>query len=264
MSNRTLTAVVGGLLVIGLSGAAAYVGARLAQPADQRTDADIALEHIDQRLDEIGNDVFILKSEQRQLMLTVERIDAFTFDLGERIGALERGAVTAAPITEPDGVVETSDPDEADEDSSQPLGPEEIAAQNLDVDTGHLRLMFGMYADGTEKGARNRSTQGRMEGRQLAGELGLDPEVSRDLIKLWEEHIQSLGAEIGPFVSAGPEATDGDQVKTRFQELETALDAKVEKLLSEDQLVIYRREIRARRARRDRVLDTWNEERLNR
>lgn len=276
MSNRTLAAaVVGGVLVIAGSGFAAWMGVQLAQTPGEPTAVESSLERIESRLEEMERLEFVAQQDRRDLEQRLTRLESQGVDFADRLIELERRP--AAPPTEETTapVAPVEDDTSDDEGYDGPTTVEELEAHiaekqaefadsNLQVKSKQLELLFGMYADTSPKGERNRSTQGRMEGRQLAGELGLIGEEAQQVIDAVEEHHVSLGPVIGPYVAEGRESVDGELVAEKFQELDAKLDEKLLALFDEKQQEIYRLAVESRRRLRDQVLELWDDERLNR
>jgi hypothetical protein len=268
MSERSPAAsILGAAVVVALSGAAAYFGARMARqdaepaaPDEERRPAVEDSATADARDRRIG----YLEKRVELLEDGVRTLTAMKTAADERVG----GATTAPAPSAPDALKpRAADPEAPRAAPFDPSDRDAVVARMTEayrvMQRNRVVGQMAAYADPSRDAAANRVAQARADALALMAVLEVRGDDVRDqLVKIFTERLDSAARDIGPIVRDGLERTDIATVRARLKDLDAETDKKLRALFDETTWKRYEPNAQAARQSTEAVLDEFEKARL--
>jgi len=271
MSDRTLaSSILGGAVVVIASGAAAFLGARLArrdapnEPTENETapaSADPAVgEGVDRRISYLEKRVEMLEDAVRTATELGKHDDL-------RIGGAPPVATQAPKVAD---VAAPAKPEDQVKPKEKPLDvedKEDVIARFQGTyranQRGRLIGEMALLADTSRDGPANRAAQALGDAHTLMASLGLRGDAVRDkFVAVFKDRLDAGARDIGPIVRDGLERTDIATVRARLKAIDAEADRRLREILDDDAWKRYEQIIAAPRQATDAVLDEFEKARL--
>lgn len=274
MNDRSpARSILGGAVVVVLSGAAAFVGTRLArdEPAapsapGPRPAADSAtVDALERRIGYLEKRVDLVEETSRTALELARLLD-------ERMRAAPGTHPPAAPATSPapDGTAPSRstgdpaakpEPDRDDGADGQMARLREIAKTTT---RGRVVHTMTLFADATREGDANRAAQANAEAAALINRFGLDGDAVEDKIrKVYADEWAAGARDIGPIVHDGLGKADVATVRQRLRGLYEETDRQLRPFFDDETWKQYQDAAAGMRKAGEAVLDEFEKERLS-
>jgi hypothetical protein len=274
MNDRSpARSILGGAVVVVLSGAAAFVGTRLAReetappaaPGARPATDPSAVEALERRLGYLEKRVDLVEETSRTALELARLLD-------ERMRSGPGTAPKAAPSAEPStGGSKTSNAG----GGTTPPKPEPDRDDGADGQMAHLREIaktttrgrvvhaMTLFADASREGDANREAQANAEALALINRFGLDGDVVEDKIrKVFADQWTSGARDIGPIVHDGLGKADIATVRERLRGIYAETDKRLRPFFDDETWKQYQDAAEGMRKAGETVLDEFEKERL--
>lgn len=265
--------ILGGAAVVLLSGAAAYVGSRLAHedpvPAPESSRAgseSAAVEALERRLGYLEKRVDLVEESSRTALELARLLD-------ERMRAAPapvRGT-TPGDATSPDGPRSSNANGAAAKGEPAPeaddgAGGQMATLREISRSTTRGRVVHAMslFADASREGDANREAQSNSDAMALINRFGLDGDVVEDKVrKAFADEWAAGARDIGPIVRDGLAKADIATVRERLRALQAETDRRLRPLFDDTTWKQYEEAVAGSRLAGEAVLDEFEKERLS-
>jgi hypothetical protein len=268
MSQRSLaSSILGGAVVVLLSGVAAYLGARMgrqnastAEPSEPAaSDVDPATrDAIDRRIGYLEKRVDVVEDTAHTALELAKSREEHVGGATVPPAARDAGPDAQKPRG-PDADQRPAPVDPTDRDAV-------VARMTAAYRVNKRNLVVGQmaaYADTTRDAAANRNLQANSDARELMAVLDLRGDDLRDqLAKIFRDRLESAARDIGPIVRDGLERTDIATVRSRLAAIDAETDRKLRALFDDATWKRYEPNAAANRQTTDAVLDEFEKARL--
>jgi hypothetical protein len=256
-------AILGGALVVVLSGVAAYVGASLAgsgtPPAAPPREPPRATtgEWNDRRTNDLERRVELVE-EMARTALDLARAKAGT-EPAKPAGPAEEPAPSESGGRRPDAA-EPPAPAPNDGPDSQMEALKAIARSTAKARVVHR---MNLFTDATEEGIAARRAQALSEARALLHVYALKGETAQNEVRGACQELYDKGArEVGPLVHDGLEKADIGMVKERLAGIYADTDRRLRPLFDEETWKLYESAAAGLRKADGEILDEFEKARL--
>jgi len=266
MSERTLAPLIlGGAAVVLLSGAAAYLGGRMARrdapptdPDEPAADVDPATrEAIDRRFGYLEKRVDVVEDTARTALELAKNREERVVGAPPPPRELVADGPKPQSTAPDDPRAAPVDPSDRDAVVARMTAAHRVVARNFVVGG------MAQFSDTSKDAPANRAAQAMSDAHSLMSVYGMRGDEVRDqIVKIYKERLEAGARDIGPIVRDGLERTDIATVRARLRDLDAETDRKLRPFFDDATWKRYEVNADAARQSTNAVLDEFEKARL--